>query len=167
MGGFIENRSPAFWIFGAIVGLILVAIAALTLTPLGKHLSNRFSENFSEKYIAEKSIDFLISSDGLEETLKQTYADFEVPVEIYDALWLIAVHPEGTGVTFTYEFTAEFSDASDVFDPTVDQEEFCAQRFYEHLMAYGASFTNTYVTVNEAIIGSVTVDAAACGIALY
>ena len=65
MSGFVENRSPAFWILSVILGLIVVAILSLTLTPLGKNLLDRFNEQFSEEYIARKSVDYLVATDEI------------------------------------------------------------------------------------------------------
>lgn len=120
MSGFVENRLPAFWILSTILGLIVVAILSLTLTPLGKNLLDRFNEQFSEEYIARKSVDYLVATDGLEETLKIIYSDFETPDQIFGPLWLQSVTVDGAKVTLRHQYREAFDDVSDVFVPDDD-----------------------------------------------
>jgi hypothetical protein len=167
MSGFVENRSPAFWILSVILGLIVVAILSLTLTPLGKNLLDRFNEQFSEEYIARKSVDYLVATDGLEETLKIIYSDFETPDQIFGPLWLQSVTVDGAKVTLRHQYREAFDDVSDVFVPDDDHFDFCGVPFYEQLLAHGAVFTNAYFDADYTPIGAVTVTAKICGLDLY
>lgn len=159
----MARRTPALVIIGAVVGIPVLAIGILVFTPLGTQLKDTIGED----YVIEKSVDVLVSNSGVHEALKTSYSAVETDTLLYGSLWLADFDITETTVTHTYQYRAELSDVSDVFDPTWDREYICGLALTKRFMAYGATFTNEYVDQSNVKIGSVTMNAKTCDITLF
>ena len=143
-----------------------LAAAVVFVVVLGPKIYRNFKEFSTEENVAIVAVDVLVSLEGLEEALAETYSDFEVPVEIFEGLTLTKVRTRGPTVIFKYRIDPVLQEdgTTDVYEVVreIDVSEICVDRYFRNWMTKGAGFVNQYVTPDGAEVERIVVRSADC-----
>jgi len=161
------NRTPTIPLLTGGLGVFsgfVVLMAAVAVTVFIEQEMNRIVERAqTEPASPRASIEFLIRSQGLEETLRLMAMDAQTPTSVDEVTTLTQIEADGAQLRRTYVVDLDLATISEEFRARITNG-ICAYGPFIPLLRAGATFREVYVKVDGTVIGSVMVIRDTCGL---
>jgi hypothetical protein len=161
------NRTPTIPLLtgglGVVSGFVML-IAAVAVTVFIEQEANRMVERAQTEPASQQAgIEFMIRSQGLEETLRLMAAESQTPITVNEVTTLAQIEADGSQLRRTYVVDLDLATISEEFRAE-SANGICAYGPFIPLLRAGATIREVYVEADGSPIGAVMVTREACGL---
>ena len=161
------NRAPSIRLLsgglGILTGLVFLAASA-GVTVYIEEQSRRIEQKAQGDPASQQaSIELMIRSNGLDETLRLMAAEAQTPIMVDEVTTLVRIEGDGTQLRRTYVVDLEGMRMTDGFRAE-SRNGICAWPAFEPILRAGGSIREVYVERSGREIGAVMVTRQNCGI---
>jgi hypothetical protein len=161
------NRAPTIPVLSGGLGVFsgfVMLVAAAALTAYIEQEADRMAKRAQTEPASQQAgVEYMVRSQGVEETLRLMVADTRVPITIDEVTTLARIEAEGTQLRRTYIVTRAMRTISDGFRARITNG-ICAYGPFIPLLREGGTIREVYVRGNGSQIGAVLITRNACGL---